>query len=53
MDHEHEANREEQVEYAAPAITDYGDIQAITATNQTNNLSDVPIGTQVNNGFSR
>jgi hypothetical protein len=47
-----EITRDEQG-YEKPVVVDYGDIEAITATNQTNNLSDVPIGTQADHGFSK
>jgi hypothetical protein len=39
--------------YEKPKVEDYGDIEAITATNHTNNLSDVPIGQQSDQGFSQ
>jgi hypothetical protein len=42
-----------KTDYEKPAVVDYGDIEAITATNHTNNLSDVPIGQQADQGFSQ
>jgi hypothetical protein len=43
----------EELGYEKPAVVDYGDIEDITATNHTNNLSDVPIGQQSDQGFSQ
>jgi hypothetical protein len=43
----------DELGYEKPAVVDYGDIEAITATNATNNLSDVPIGQQSQVGFSK
>ena len=33
-------------EYTRPAISDYGDLQELTASNLTGSHTDVPLGTQ-------
>jgi hypothetical protein len=37
-------------EYEEPAITDYGDLQEITANNAVPQFSDVPQGTPISDG---
>jgi hypothetical protein len=37
-------------EYEAPTITDYGDLQEITANNAIPQFSDVPQGTPISDG---
>jgi hypothetical protein len=39
-------------EYSAPAISDYGDLQELTAKNKTGGQTDVPFGTPGPNVFT-
>ncbi len=50
MDKMNETDKGEQLQYEAPAIVDYGDLVALTASNGAPRLSDVPIHTPV--GYS-
>jgi hypothetical protein len=52
MDKVNEERGERAEEYVAPAIIDYGTLVEITAGNHHNDLSDVIIGSPVDNGFS-
>ena len=40
------------LEYVRPEIADYGDLKELTATNQSNDLSDVPFASPSNRGLS-
>ena len=44
MDKIEEFRSDDQLEYVAPTIVDYGDIVEITAANLTGNHTDVPKG---------
>jgi len=45
MDKTSEIRMDEQTEYVAPAIVDYGDIVEITASHTTHGATDVPQNT--------
>ncbi len=45
MDMANEPRNDQQIEYVAPTIVDYGDIVQITAAHVTGTHTDVPIGT--------
>lgn len=44
MDKTDEIRNDDQLEYVAPTIVDYGDIVEITAANPTGAHTDVPLG---------
>ena len=52
MDRTNETPEPRTIEYVAPTIVDYGTLAEVTATNLTNDLSDVPFGTPSNHGLS-
>jgi hypothetical protein len=45
MDKTDETHRDEQTEYVAPTIVDYGDISQITASRTSSGATDVGFGT--------
>jgi hypothetical protein len=48
MDKTDETRSDDQLEYVAPMIVDYGDIVEITAQNTTGGHTDVPLGGPAN-----
>ena len=52
MDTNNETREEQEVEYVAPVIVDYGTLVEVTASNHHNMLNDVPIGSPEIGGFS-
>jgi hypothetical protein len=43
----HMSDTKGPLDYAKPTVSDYGDLQELTATNTTGNSTDVPFGTPV------